>query len=202
MTLSIETWMRSARSGSSLMAMMPRCARGMSPKWMVSGSPRLASATFIGSMSPTRSATEVSGVASSRCSVRCDVAIRSAGRRAGPRGPANRRRGDGLVGDARRVRARDHRRPLVEQADQGAQDARLALAAFAEHHDVVAGEERPLELGNDGRLEADDAGPRVGSLHAGRSGGCCASRRGHRAGCVRSRAAHRGSAPTARFGGA
>lgn len=29
--------MRSARSSSSLMAMMPRCARGMSPKWMVSG---------------------------------------------------------------------------------------------------------------------------------------------------------------------
>ncbi|CFS67522.1 Uncharacterised protein [Mycobacterium tuberculosis] len=31
MTLSIDTWMRSARSGSSLTATMPRCARGMSP---------------------------------------------------------------------------------------------------------------------------------------------------------------------------
>ncbi len=64
-TLSIATWMRSARSGSSLMATMPRCDRGIRPKWIVSGSPRLRpSATFIGSTSPIRSATLVSGVAS------------------------------------------------------------------------------------------------------------------------------------------
>ena len=64
-TLSIDTWMRSARSGSSLIATMPRCARGIRPKAMVSGSPRLRpSATLMGSMSPTRSATLVSGVAS------------------------------------------------------------------------------------------------------------------------------------------
>ena len=61
-TLSIATWMRSARSGSSLMATIPRWQRGISPKWMVSGSPRVRpSATFIGSTSPIRSATEVSG---------------------------------------------------------------------------------------------------------------------------------------------
>jgi len=30
-TLSIATWMRSARSGSSLTATMPRCARGIRP---------------------------------------------------------------------------------------------------------------------------------------------------------------------------
>ena len=64
-TLSMETWIRSARSGSSLIATMPRCERGMRPKWMVSGSPsRRPSATFMGSTSPMRSATEVSGVAS------------------------------------------------------------------------------------------------------------------------------------------
>ena len=64
-TLSIATWMRSARSGSSLMATMPRWLRGIRPKWMVSGSPsERPSATFIGSTSPMRSATEVSGVAS------------------------------------------------------------------------------------------------------------------------------------------
>ena len=64
-TLSIATWIRSARSGSSLIATIPRWLRGISPKWIVSGSPRLRpSATFIGSTSPIRSATEVSGVAS------------------------------------------------------------------------------------------------------------------------------------------
>ena len=63
--MSIETWIRSARSGSSLIATMPRWERGISPKWMVSGSPSdRPSATFIGSTSPIRSATEVSGVAS------------------------------------------------------------------------------------------------------------------------------------------
>ena len=47
------------------MATMPRWLRGIRPKWMVSGSPSdRPSATFIGSTSPIRSATEVSGVAS------------------------------------------------------------------------------------------------------------------------------------------
>ena len=41
-TLSIATWMRSARSGSSLIATMPRWLRGIRPKWIVSGSPRRA----------------------------------------------------------------------------------------------------------------------------------------------------------------
>ena len=64
-TLSIATWIRSARSGSSLIATMPRWLRGIRPKWMVSGSPsERPSATFIGSTSPIRSATLVSGVAS------------------------------------------------------------------------------------------------------------------------------------------
>src|SRR5580658_5232897 len=64
-TLSRDTWIRSARSGSSFREKMPRLVRGTSPKWMVSGSPRVRpSATLTGSMSPIRSPTLVSGVAS------------------------------------------------------------------------------------------------------------------------------------------
>ena len=64
-TFSSATWIRSARSGSSLRQKMPRLVRGTSPKWIVSGSPRVRpSATLIGSMSPIRSPTLVSGVAS------------------------------------------------------------------------------------------------------------------------------------------
>ena len=59
------------------------------------------------------------------------------------------------------LRAGDDRRPLVEQVDEGSDQARLALAALAEQDDVVPGEQRPLELGGDGVLEADDARERV-----------------------------------------
>ena len=54
--------------------------------------------------------------------------------------------------------ADEHRRPLVEQADQGADQAGLALAALAEQDEVVTGDERPLDLGEHGVLEADHAG--------------------------------------------
>ena len=60
--------------------------------------------------------------------------------------------------------ALDHRRPLVEQAGQRAQQPRLALSAFAEQHDVVAGDQGPLQLRKHGVLEAEDAGPRVAAL--------------------------------------
>ena len=64
-TFSSATWMRSARSGSSFSEKMPRLVRGTMPKWMVSGSPSVRpSATLTGSMSPIRSPTLVSGVAS------------------------------------------------------------------------------------------------------------------------------------------
>ena len=52
-------------------------------------------------------------------------------------------------------------RPLVEQLDQGADQAGLALAALAEQHDVVAGEDRALDLRQHGVVEADDAGEAV-----------------------------------------
>ena len=75
----------------------------------------------------------------------------------GDRG-AGERRGDRLQRVLVELGAGDHRRPLVEQADQRADQPGLALAALAEQHDVVAGEQGPLELGQHGVVEADDAG--------------------------------------------
>ena len=54
--------------------------------------------------------------------------------------------------------ADEDRRPLVEQADERADQPGLALAALAEQDQVVAGDQRPLDLGHDGVLEADHAG--------------------------------------------
>ena len=70
-------------------------------------------------------------------------------------------RGDRGVGVLAELGARDDRGPLVEQADERAQQPGLALAALAEQHDVVAREQGPLQLGEHGALEADDARPRV-----------------------------------------
>ena len=53
--------------------------------------------------------------------------------------------------------AGDDRHPLVEQAGQRADHARLGLAALAEEDDVVAGEEGVLELRQDGLLVAEHA---------------------------------------------
>ena len=60
--------------------------------------------------------------------------------------------------------ASDHRRPLVEQSDQRAQQPGLALAAFAEQHEVVAGDQCPLDLRQYGVVEAQDAWPNVVAL--------------------------------------
>ena len=72
--------------------------------------------------------------------------------------------------------AGDDRRPLVEQPDQGADQPGLALAALAEQHQVVAGEQGPLELGQDGVVEADDAGEAVLAGGAAGRAGCRGSR--------------------------
>jgi hypothetical protein len=42
--------------------------------------------------------------------------------------------------------------------DQRADQPGLALPALAEQHDVVAGQQGPLQLRQDGVVEADDAG--------------------------------------------
>ena len=49
----------------------------------------------------------------------------------------------------------DRRRPLVEQADERTDDARLRLAALTEEDDVVAGEQGVLELRQHRVVEAD-----------------------------------------------
>ena len=50
---------------------------------------------------------------------------------------------------------------LVQQIDQAARDARLGLAALAEEHDVLPGEDGVLDLRDDGLFIADDAGEDV-----------------------------------------
>ena len=46
----------------------------------------------------------------------------------------------------------------VEQGGEGAEDARLGLAAEAEEDEVVLGEDGVDDLGDDGVFVADDAG--------------------------------------------
>ena len=53
--------------------------------------------------------------------------------------------------------AGDDRHPLVEQADERADDARLRLAALAEEDHVVAGEQRVRQLRKHGVVVADHA---------------------------------------------
>ena len=60
--------------------------------------------------------------------------------------------------------AGDDRDLVVQQVDQGADDAGLRLAALAEEDDVLAGEDRVLELRDDGVFEAEDAGEHVLAL--------------------------------------
>lgn len=73
----------------------------------------------------------------------------------------------GSYGCSPRLGAGDDRRPLVEQALQGAEQPGLALAALAEQDDVVAGDQGTFELGDDGGLEAVQPGPRIGALAQG-----------------------------------
>ena len=54
--------------------------------------------------------------------------------------------------------ALDGRGPLIEQPGQGPDQPGLTLAAFAEQDDVVPGDQGPLEVGQDGLVEPDDAG--------------------------------------------
>ena len=76
-------------------------------------------------------------------------------------GATPRPRGDRVVGVLPQLGPIDHRRPLVEQSDQRAQQPGLALAALAEQDDVVPGEQRPLELRDHRVVEAVHARPRI-----------------------------------------
>ena len=162
MTLSMATWMRSARSGSSLMATIPRWLRGMRPKWIVSGSPRLRpSATLMGSTSPMRSATEVSGVAS--FSAYRSLRWRQMTGRSSPSSAA-RRRDSTVMGSYGCSPSSLPSMTGVHSSssrDERAQQAGLALSALAEQDDVVAGEQGALELGDDRPVEPVDPRPGV-----------------------------------------
>ena len=168
MTLSMATWMRSARSGSSLTATMPRCARGMSRKAMVSGSPSVRpSATLMGSISPTRSATLVSAWPASRCNARCGAATRSADRRRTPPPGGS----TGVIGE---YGCSPSSAPSItgstRRADWPTTAAGSCLASLAEQHDIVAGDQRAFQLRQHGVLEAENSRPRP-HLQPGRSAG-------------------------------
>ena len=57
--------------------------------------------------------------------------------------------------------AGDHRRPLIEQVGQRAQQSGLALSAFAEQHEIVPGDQRALKLRQNCVFESEDSGPDV-----------------------------------------
>ena len=79
-------------------------------------------------------------------------------------GAAHTRYGDGFEGMLAELGVLDHRTPLIEQPDHRAQQAGLALPALTKKHDVVAGDEGPLELRDDGGCEAVQPRPRVAAL--------------------------------------
>ncbi len=65
---------------------------------------------------------------------------------------------EGIVVD---LAALDNGHVLVEQVDQRPGDACLGLAPLAQEDDVLPGEDRVLNLGNDGILIANDAGKQL-----------------------------------------
>ena len=65
---------------------------------------------------------------------------------------------DRVVGVVVDFGAGDDGHPLVQQADQGPDDPGLGLTALAQEDEVVAGQDGVLQLGDDGLLEAEDAG--------------------------------------------
>ncbi|BDZ58001.1 hypothetical protein GCM10025872_16580 [Barrientosiimonas endolithica] len=69
--------------------------------------------------------------------------------------------GDGVERVLTELGPLDHRRPLVEQPDEGAQQTGLALTALAQQHHVVTREQRALQLRHHGVLEAVQPRPRV-----------------------------------------
>ena len=69
-----------------------------------------------------------------------------------------RERRDGGERIVAQLGARHGRDPLVEQGGQRPRDAALGLSALPEQDDVLAGQDRVLELRQDGLVVAQDAG--------------------------------------------
>ena len=158
--LSRPTWMRSARSGSSLMQKMPRLRardqavvdRQLVREVAALGDlDRVDLADQVGDGDVRRRQLLAVALLARRSSrSACRRPARRCGRAAAPQIGSN---GSSLISQPATI---GHL--LVEQVDQAARDARLRLAALAEQDDVLAGEDRVLELRDDGLLVADDAG--------------------------------------------
>ena len=115
-------------------------------------------ATLTGSTSPIRSPTR--GVRRGQLLGVAVVAVAPGDRQVvaelgGQRAAADADRRVRVVVD---LAAGDLGAPLVEQPDQRAHQPGLALAALAEQHEVVAGQQCGLQLGQHRVVEADDAG--------------------------------------------
>ena len=158
-TLNSATWIRSARSGSSFSPNTPRLARGHQP--VVHGL-RITQGAALGHLDRVDVADQVAdrGVRGGQLLGVAVVAVP----------PADRQvvavlGGQSAAADAdRRVRvvvdlaSGDLGAPLVEQGGHGAHQPGLALAALPQQHQVVAGQDRALQLRQHGVVEADDAG--------------------------------------------
>ena len=151
--------MRSARSGSSLMAKMP--AVGAGHEAVVQGE-LVGQVAALGDLDRVDLADEVGdrGVGRGQLLAEALVAVHPGDRRVvaelGDEGAGVRRhRGVGVVVD---LGPGDDRQPLVEQGDERPDHAGLRLAALAQEDHVVAGQEGVLELGQDGVVVAEHAG--------------------------------------------
>ena len=158
--LSRPTWMRSARSGSSLMQKMPRLVRG---DQAVVDRQLVGQVAAFGDLDRVDFADEVgdgdvrrrellavAAVAADPVDLeRCRPPARRASRLACVIGS----NGFSLISLPAMTGISSSSR-FVERADH----ARLRLAALAEEDDVLAGEDRVLELRHDGLLVAEDAG--------------------------------------------
>ena len=161
-TLSIATWIRSARSGSSLIATMPR--------WLLVDQAevdrlRVAQRSPLGHLHRVHVADQVghAGVGRRELLGVPLVAVPPGHRKLVSElgGPSPGLGRDRLVGVVAEIGAGDDRRPLVEHPDHGAQQPGLALAALAEQDDVVPGDQRAFELRDDRGVEAVQSRPRV-----------------------------------------
>ena len=154
--------MRSARSGSSLMAKIPRLVRGHEA--VVQGE-LVGQVPALGHLDRVDLADEVGdrrvrgGQLLAEATAAVDPLDRGVVAVLGDEvlGVAGHR-GVGVVVD---LRAGHDRHPLVEQLHQRADHAGLRLAALAEEDHVVPGEERVLELREDRVLVAHDDGEQL-----------------------------------------
>ena len=149
--------MRSARSGSSLIANRPRFVRGHEA--VVDRELVREVATF-GDLDGVDLADEVGDRRVGRRELLAEASLtvhpldRCLVAAFGDEDPRVRR--DRVVRVVVDLAAGDDGQPLVEQVDERAHDARLRLTAFAEQDHVVAGEQRVRNLRQHGVLVTDD----------------------------------------------